>query len=246
MSNIVAIVQARMGSERLPGKSLKKIGNDSVCSKIIKRLSFSKVINKIIFAIPNTKKDDVLEAELKKYDCLVFRGSQSNVLERFFKAASFALADIVIRLTGDCPLIDAGIVDDAINFYLSNQDKYDYVSNGIEKRSFARGFDCEVFSFDVLKQAYQNVEKDYEKEHVTPYIYQNKDKFKTYDIIAPCELNRPDYRICIDTAEDFLLVSKIFEAFKGRDDMTAGEIVEFLDERPELVRINESIVQKKV
>jgi len=243
MKKISVIVQARMGSSRLPGKSLKKIGNDFIVEKVIKRLLLCKEVNDIIFAIPDSKKDDVLEDMLKKNNVKVSRGSEDDVLDRYYQAASSFNCDIIVRITADCPLIDPALIDAAVGFYKKNN--YDYVSNSLE-RSYPRGFDCEVFSMKVLEISWRQAKNKHEREHVTPYIYLNPDKFNIYKITAPKELLRPDYRICVDTEEDFLLIKNIFDFFGQRDNMTAHEIVKLLDERPDLVSINRHVEQKKL
>ncbi len=243
MKNIIVIVQARMGSTRLPGKTLKKIGKDTVAEKLIKRLRLCKNISNFVFAIPDLKIDDPLAENLKKNKVGFCRGSEEDVLDRFYKTALKFKPDVVIRVTADCPLFEPFILDEMVEFYLNHN--YDYVSN-ILVRSYPRGFDCEIFSFDVLKQAWAEAKNKDHREHVTPYIYLNKDKFTIFDKIAPDNIKRPDYRICIDTHDDFNMVSKIFEYFNGRYDMTAQEIVDFLDEHPEIVEMNRHIEQKKL
>ncbi|MFH1155867.1 MAG: glycosyltransferase family protein [Pseudomonadota bacterium] len=240
---IAVIIQARMGSSRLPGKSLKKIGPDYLIEKLIKRLSLSSRVTKIIFAVPDKPMDDPLAQVLSNNKVLFYRGSEDDVLDRYYQAARVFKADTVIRVTGDCPLIDPGIVDGIIGFYLEADGAYDYVSNSVT-RSYPRGFDCEVFSFSVLEEIWEKADKPHEREHVTPYIYQHPDAFRIYHRVAPESLFRPDYRICVDTLEDLSLVDKIFDHFNGRNDMNAKEIVDLLDSRPDLVGINSHIVQK--
>jgi spore coat polysaccharide biosynthesis protein SpsF len=243
MKNILAIVQARMGSSRLPGKSIKTIGNNTLIEKVIKRLQLSKKINNIALAVPNTEKDKILADIAKNNNIQVYMGSENNVLDRYYQTALQFKGDVILRITGDCPLIDASLIDELLEIYLASD--YDYVSNHVEQE-FPRGFDCEIFSFEVLKQMHDNAKEDYEKEHVTPYIYLNPDKFTIFHKKANKDFYRPDYRICVDTKEDFELICKIYKTFNDRIDISASEIIKLLDEHPELTAINKHIEQKKL
>jgi len=247
MSRFVCIVQARMGSTRLPGKVMKKIMGETILYYIIERLKQSKLIDTILIATSRNQIDNVILEEAKRLNVDCFRGSEDDVLSRYYNAAQTYNAENIVRITGDCPLIDPKMIDEIIGFYLENND-LDLITNAgpiIEKRTFPRGLDVEVLSFNVLKMAYENAKDDYQREHVTPYIYENSDKFRIFYYTAEGKMNRPDIRITIDTEEDFKLISKIIENYKNLN-FNSEEIVDFLDKNPELLMINQHVKQKKI
>ena len=177
---IGVIIQARVGSSRLPKKVLRPILGKTALEREIERVKKSTLCQKIILAIPEDKSDDILEKVAKKAGVLVFRGSQDDVLDRFYQAAKvFNLKDIV-RLTGDCPLFDWEICDEVISFYLKN--KFDYVSN-VRPPTFPDGLDIEVFSFKALEKMWQNAKLKSEREHVTPYIASHPEIFKIGNLV---------------------------------------------------------------
>ena len=211
MKHITAIIQARVGSKRLRGKILKKIKGKEILSLLLSRLSKSKLIRDIIIAIPITKENDKLATFLKKKQLKVYRGSENDVLKRYYMCAKKFSVQNILRITSDCPLIDPKLVDKIGKIYLSN--KYDYVSN-VEKRSFPDGMDIEFFNFKTLKKAFLNSISDYDKEHVTKYILRS-DKFKKYNYHD--NKNFSHLRITLDRVEDFNLIKKIFYNFKNYD-----------------------------
>ena len=238
--DVIAIVQARMGSTRLPGKVLKKINNRFVLDYVIERLKFSDKINDVILATTKDKKDDVLETYAIEREVRYFRGSEEDVLSRYYHAAKKYGGEIIVRITSDCPLIDPEIVDNVINKHIDN--KADYTSNVI-KRTYPRGLDTEVFNFDVLSEAYKNANEKYQHEHVTSYMIEHPEKFKLQNIEAKGKLKRPDIRITVDTKEDFELIKKIILHFNNLNFKT-DDIIGFLDRNPELIEINKNIIQK--
>ena len=167
MSKIIAIVQARMDSTRFPKKVLSKINNHTLIEILLKRLSRSKLINQIILATTISQNDDLLQNHVEEIGFNVFRGDVENVLKRYYDAATKYNADIIVRITGDCPLIDSSIVDKVISLFLDNN--VDYAANTYPP-SFPDGLDVSVFSYQSLKDAFTNAKSDHEKEHVTPYL----------------------------------------------------------------------------
>ena len=207
---ITAIVQARIGSNRLRGKVIKKINGTEIILLLLKRLSLAKEISNIIVAIPSKKQDDILYKILKKNNFKVFRGSEKNVLSRYYECAKQNSAHHILRITGDCPLVDPKLVDKLSKIYKKNS--FDYVSN-IEKSSFPDGMDIEIFSFKSLEFANLNLKSPYDKEHVTKYFLRS-DKFKKYNYH-----DKQDYsnlRMTLDTSSDFELIKKIFNRFKNK------------------------------
>jgi len=240
--NVVAIIQARIGSTRLPGKVLKKIQDKVVLDYVIDRLKTCKNIDEIVLAITTNKNDDVLEKYAKNKKINFIRGSEEDVLSRYYEAAKKFNAEVIVRITSDCPLIDPKIVDEVIKKHIESD--ADYTANTI-KRTYPRGFDVEVFNFDILERTYRNANAKYHREHVTPYIREHPEKFKLQNIEAPDKIKRPDIRITVDTEKDFELIKKIISHFDNIE-FTAEDIVDFLNINPKLLEINKNIKQKEV
>lgn len=233
-----------MGSERLPGKIMKVVKDKTILEHVVERVSQAKLIDEIIIATTTNQADDEIEALCKKLSIKLFRGNEHDVLSRYYFAAKQNNIDNIIRITSDCPLIDPFIIDEVINVY--NQNSYDIVTNAgadSASRTFPRGLDTEIFSFDMLEKAYENAEKDYQKEHVTPYIYENSDKAFFYKNA----IDHSNYRWTLDTPEDFDLIGKIYDLlYNGEHDFYTNDIIKLFLEKPELNKINEHIEQKKL
>lgn len=241
---VVCIVQARFGSTRLPGKVLKEISGKSVLEHDINRIKLVKSIDEIIIATTTEPQDNKIVNEAERLSIKYFRGSEKDVLSRYYHAAKTNNADIVVRITSDCPCLDYNIINEMINMFIirNRVEKCDYLSNCIE-RTFPRGYDCEVFSFEVLEEAFMKADKDYEREHVTPYIYNNRYNLVHYK-------NNEDYskyRLTLDTEEDFEVINKVYEAlFSEHEYFGIEETISFLKQNPEIVKINEEVEQKKL
>lgn len=244
---IGAIIQARISSTRLPEKVLKELpcNNGITClEQVIRRLKKSKRLNKIIIAITKETEDNSITNISKKEDVQYFRGSKEDVLSRYYFAAKENNIDLIVRVTSDCPCIDAQIVDIVISKHLKIN--VDYTSNSL-KRTYPHGLDVEVFNFNSLEKAYKNATKDYEKEHVTPYINRNPQIFKINEIKAPKELYAPDIRITLDTEEDYALLCAVFEYLYPKNKyFNAYDIVNLFKEKPWLKLINKKVMQKKI
>ncbi|GAA0434774.1 hypothetical protein GCM10008983_09180 [Lentibacillus halophilus] len=242
---ITAIVQARMGSTRLSGKVMKELKGNTILSHVIQRLKQAKLIDDIIIATTEHSSDNVIEREAEQNGVRVTRGSEQDVLERYYNAAKGNNTDVIVRITSDCPLIDPFIVDEMIKFYLEND--YSLVTNAgaeYQQRTFPRGMDTEVFSFEVLEDAYVNGEKEYQREHVTPYIYEQEGNSIHY---FKNDRDFSDYRLTLDTEEDFQLITEIYnKLYTGNHDFYLNDIVNLLKKEPKLYDINAHIEQKKV
>ena len=215
--NIVAIVQARMGSSRMPGKVLQKIIDTPMIEILFDRLSHSKKINKIILATTTNHNDDLLVRYIKQINYDVFRGSEIDVLDRYFRAAEKENADVIVRITGDCPLVDSDLVDQLITGFLEKA--ADYASNR-EPATYPDGLDIEVFTRKVLEETKNNARSSFEKEHVTPYIINSK-KFSKYYLTSEEDLSKE--RWTVDEPEDLLLVSEIFKYFYPKTNFSWNE-----------------------
>lgn len=241
----VCIIQARMGSTRLPGKVMLDLCGKTVLEHVIQRVKRVKNIDEIVIATTTDKKDDVIIEEALKCGAKVFRGSEEDVLSRYYYSAKENEADIIIRITSDCPLIDPEVANDVIDFYFRNMDKFDYVSNTLE-RTFPRGLDTEVFSFKVLEKAFNEATLQRDREHVTPYIWDNPNMFS-----LGCYKNDVDYskyRWTLDTEEDFELIRRIYKELfcMKNNDFSMEDILKVYENNKELIEINKDIKQKKI
>lgn len=241
---ICVIIQARITSTRLAAKVLMDICGKPIIYHIIERLKHCKKIDDIILAIPDTNKNIILEEYAKIIGCHCVRGSETDVLSRYFEAAKqFNVTDI-IRVTADCPLIDPVLVDFMVEYYLT--EKVDYVAIDVDQY-YPRGLDAEIFSFETLKRINMEAHQNYEREHVTPYIYRHPELFTIKFLEAEKKLTRPEIRLTIDTQEDFNLVNEIFKNLYSENKIFLTEdVIDFLDSHPELLLINKEITQKKL
>jgi spore coat polysaccharide biosynthesis protein SpsF len=240
----VAIIQARMGSTRLPGKILKDIKGQPMLWHVIDRVNYSNLIDKIVIATTDNKEDDKIENFCKTNDINFYRGNQEDVLDRYYQTARIYQADLIIRITSDCPLIDPSIIDKIIEHYLNNKEKVDYVSNILE-RTYPRGMDVEVFSFRTLETAWQKAEQQYQREHVTPYICKNPDTFTMSHVKNEIDLSI--LRLTVDEEKDLELVRGIYKKLYNKNTVFYLEdIVKLFEEYPELKLINEEVKQKSI
>ncbi len=230
--NIVAIVQARQTSTRFPNKVLKKINNIPLIKILLARLSKSKKINEIVLSIPDNKKNLKLYKQATSWHETIYKGEEKNVLKRYYETAKKYNADIILRVTGDCPLIDPILADQLINFY--KKKKVDYVSNNLTA-TFPHGLDMEVFNFRSLKAAHLRSTKKYQKEHVTYYITENK-KFKKANFIS--NINYSNQRWTIDKKEDLRLVSLIVNNYYPDIYFSWKKVIKYIKENNHLYKIN--------
>ena len=205
--NVTAIIQARMGSTRFPGKVMKKIGEKSLLGIILFRLSKSTFINKIVLATTQEAADDVLAIWAARTGIGCFRGSTDDVLERFYKAATEFDSDIIVRVTADDPFKDPEVIDRAIRLLLEK--RVDYCSNTILP-TFPEGLDIEVFTREALNKAAENATSASDREHVTPYIWRNTDLFKSHNFLS--EIDFSAYSLTVDTKREFQLADRLFQA----------------------------------
>ncbi len=239
---IGAVVVARMNSSRLAGKSLAMIEGRSALEWIIRRLRRSRHIQRIVVATTTGGADDAIVKEAERLGCAVFRGSQDDVLGRVVGAIQSAKLDIVVHITGDCPLTDPALADACIEAYQSSD--VDYVS--IDLDAHPDGLDVEVFGADTLAKVEASFTDPWIREHVTLPLYTMPERFTALKLSARAELSRPDYRICVDTAADLELVQRIFaELLRVREAFDAADVVRLLDARPDLIAINASIKETK-
>ena len=238
----VAIIQARMSSTRLPGKVLKDLAGEPMLVRVINRTSRAKTIDEVVIGTTTNLADDPIVRLCEERGWLVFRGSEDDVLDRYYQAALARKADAVVRITSDCPLIEPEIIDRVVREFLSHLPQIAYVSNGLE-RTFPRGLDVEVMLFSALEKAWREDHNPAWREHVTPYIYRNPDRFRAFNVA-----NDIDYsymRWTVDTEEDLAFVRKIYGHFEG-DAFGWIDVIMLLDKHPEWLQINQHIQQKVV
>lgn len=233
------ILQARMNSERLPGKVMKLIGGIPIIGILIKRLKQSDL--PIILATSTNKENDELVEYAKSLDVLIYRGSEDNVLERYYLAAKSVDAQTIIRVTGDNPLLDGKFLRENVNYYYNINDERAYLSTGLSQ-SFPLGISVEIFSFSLLEEALNNAVHPGEFEHVTPYMHQNKPGNINIIEVTRKE-KRYHYRLTVDTPDDFLLNQKLIEEFQC-DQLNMDEIIKVLDENQGLSQLNHTSIQK--
>jgi spore coat polysaccharide biosynthesis protein SpsF len=233
---VIAIIQARMTSTRLPGKVLMEVNGTPLLSYMIGRLKKSKLINKFVIATTINKEDDPIVAFCESQQIDFYRGSENDVLDRYFQVALKHKADTVVRVTSDCPLIDPEIIDKTIQLY--NDENVDYAANTVppEKSQFPDGSDVEVFSFDALQRSWSETTDLKDREHVTFYLWKRKMNFKT--IMLDNEHDWGKYRITVDYKEDLDLVRKIVKKLKDNNlDGSTKKIIEII-ESEKLFKIN--------
>ncbi len=239
---IVAIIQARMGSTRLPGKVLMPLCGKSVLAHTIDRVKSCSLITQTVVATTTLSRDQAIIEESKKLGIEVFEGSEDDVLSRYYHAASAFKADIVIRITSDCPLIDPKVIEKTVRFFLNGQ--FDYVSD-VLTRSYPRGMDTEVFSFKALSEAFHEAVESHEREHVTPFIYKQPQRYKLGNVSYHEDQSR--HRWTLDTPEDYELICRIAELLYPKNQMfTMEEILDLFEKYPDLFVINAHISQKEI
>lgn len=241
--NIIGIVQARMGSTRLPGKAFLDICGEPMLARVMARCQRAKTLNRVVVATTTEPDDNILCDLCTARDWPYYRGSQEDVLDRYYQAAKQYQADVVVRITSDCPVIDPDVIDLTVGEFLRLQPDCDYVSNSEPPRQFPRGLDVEVFHFRALEQAWHEARDPAFREHVTLYIYRHPEKFRVVPILADRDYSHQ--RWTVDTPEDRALILKLFEHF-GHDRFGWRDILAVLEQHPEWMKINRHIRQKAV
>ena len=240
MSKVVAIIQARMGSARLPGKTLAKILDQPMIDILLSRVCESKRIHQIVVATTTEQRDNILHDHLSLNEKIrIFRGSEDDLLDRYYQCALLYKADVIVRITADDPLKDAEIIDEAIELFEQKQ-PLDYCSNCLEA-SYPEGLDVEVFSFDALEKAFKNAVLPSEREHLTPYITNNPSIFRLHNFRYKDDLS--NWRWTVDKPEDLDFVRFIFKNFKNDLNVSYKDVIEYCLKNPEIVAINQGTIR---
>src|SRR3989344_3091478 len=246
---VVAIIQARMGSSRLPGKVMAPIIGKPMLWHVVNRVKRSKLVYKVVVATSTRLEDKKIVEFCKKNGVDAFIGPEKNVLKRYYLAAKQYRADVIVRITADCPLIDPKIVEKSIRTFFKRNFDYLAILTGAgslksKDKKYPDGMDCEVFSFQSLEKAYREATSNKEREHVTVYIWRNPHKFKIGKLESTVDCS--DIRLVVDTKEDFLLVRKIYsKLYKKTPNFGLEEILSLFKKKPELLKINRLNIGKE-
>ncbi|AII50406.1 cytidylyltransferase domain-containing protein [Hymenobacter sp. APR13] len=241
MKNVGIISQARMTSTRLPGKVLRPVAGQPLLLHHVQRLQASSL--PLYLATTTNATDDVLAEFGAAHQLPCTRGPEDDVLARYQQCATAHNLDVIVRVTSDCPLLDGALVADAVRAYLAADNPRLYLSNVLE-RTFPRGFDFEVFSRELLEEAAAQATLPSDREHVTPYIHQNRSGRVQFQHVRRAE-DRSAYRLTVDTADDFELIRQLIEDYAAAA-ISTDSLIALLDAHPELVALNAHIEQKKL
>jgi len=241
-TKVVAILQARMGSSRLPGKVLMDLGGQPVLAWAVKRLRRATTLDDLVVATSTNPADDAVEAFAKEWGVACFRGSEDDVLDRYYRAAQQHDADVVVRVTGDDPLIDPDVVDRVVTVFLQHQPEIAYASNIHPRRTFPRGQDTEVFSFEALERAWREDRDPRLREHVTQYMVRHPELFPASNVENEEDLSF--MRWALDTDRDLEFLRTVCAHVD--DGIPWQEIVTVIMENPQWLELNRDVVQKKI
>lgn len=219
------------------------LAGETVLQRVVERVRRFTLVDEVIVATSDLRADNAVVAECARIDVEKFRGSESDVLDRFAGAARATDAAVCVRLTADCPLLDPGVSDSIISVFHEADAAVDYASNKIPQ-SFPRGLDTEVFSRDALDRAAREAREPYERAHVTPYIYRHPERFSLISVTS--DIDRADWRWTIDSAEDLEFVREIYRRLGGVVDFSWHDVVALLEEEPSLMWINAGVQQKDI
>jgi len=244
-NKVVASIQVRFGSSRLPGKVLKKICGKPMLLLMLERLSKCELLDEIIIATTHNKNDDPIFELVKKHGYKVFRGSEFNCLDRHYQAVKNSGAEFICKITSDCPLIDPKIIDKVIRYFLENKNRFDYVSN-VHPTTYPDGLDVEMFSMTSLEKTWKEAKSKEEKEHTTTYMWKNPSIFRIGSIVMPKGENLfKKERWTVDYHEDFEFVKAIYEnLYDDGKIFLMDEILGFLMKRKDIKKINHHLVEK--
>jgi glutamate-1-semialdehyde aminotransferase/spore coat polysaccharide biosynthesis protein SpsF (cytidylyltransferase family)/predicted dehydrogenase len=234
---VVAIIQARMGSSRLPGKSLAEIENRPMLWHVIRRVKRATLVDRVVVATSTASADDAIEKMCQENGVPCHRGSENDVLDRYYHAARAEKAAQVVRITADCPLIDPELIDRVVRRF--QRGDLDYASNAMV-RSYPDGLDTEIFSFSALERAWHDATKASEREHVTPYL--RSEKFRTANVETDSMSLYPHYRWTVDEVEDLEFIRAVYKAFREKESFGMKDILELIEKNPGLEKMNSDIV----
>jgi spore coat polysaccharide biosynthesis protein SpsF len=237
---IVTVIQARTGSTRLPNKILLPLSDKPLLYRIYERVNASKLKGTIVITTTDESSDDVVENFCIENSLNCFRGHPTDLLDRHYWATKFFNADTVVKIPSDCPLIDPHVIDKVLKFYLDNSDQYDFVSN-LHPPSYPDGNDVEIMSFETLENAWLNAKRELEREHTTPFIWENPDMFRIGNVVWETGLDYSmTHRFTIDYKADYEFIKRVYDELYHKN-MRFGlnDILSLLEKKPEIKKINE-------
>lgn len=238
---VAVIIEVRMTSRRLPGKHLLSINGEMMISRLIRRVKSISGIDKIILATTTNNSDDVFDTIAKEHSVDIYHGSESDVMGRVLDAALHFNVDVICEVTGDCPIIDVNLTEEAVKVFLANN--YDYINNGLT--GLPDGLACQVFSTKALKKSYGQVTSKLDKEHVTSNFKRNPQIFSTLYIQTPHYLSWPSLSLSLDERDDFEVLSEVIQSLESTDSLFGTEkVINFFKSRPDLVEKNAKIYRK--
>lgn len=242
---VVAIIQARMASSRLPGKVLEDIHGQPMLARVVERAKKATTLDRVVVATTTDPSDQALVELCEARGYSFYRGHPTDVLDRYFQAARKFDAEVIVRLTGDCPLIDPAVIDQTVRVFLESSPALDFATNRfIDDRTFPIGLDTEVCSAAALQQAWEHADQAHQREHVMPYLYEVAGRFRTHHLRTS-----PSYgslRWTVDTPDDLAFVRQIYANFGGGDGFSWLDVLQALEEHPELARLNAAVRRKEL
>jgi spore coat polysaccharide biosynthesis protein SpsF len=238
---VVAIIQARTGSTRLPRKVLREIGGATMLDRVVRRTKRASQLSEVVVATTVEPDDDAIVTECDRLGVQVFRGSEDDVLDRYYHAAMTFKAEAVVRITSDCPLIDSSVIDEVVRAF--SGETPDYASNSLT-RTYPRGLDVEVMTMEALARAWNEATEPYHRVHVTPYLYQHPDVFRLLSLKAEADYSH--LRWTVDTPEDLELVRSIYERLGNDDSFGWRSVLTLLADEPSLSELNRHVPQKSL
>lgn len=240
---VVAIIQARMASSRLPGKVLAEIAGEPMLLHVVSRARRAQSLQEVVVATTTDRSDDPVAALCAARSVRFTRGHPTDVLDRYYQAAREFGAEVIVRLTGDCPLIDPGLVDETVYAFLRADPPVDFAANRIPgDRTYPIGLDTEVCSFAALEAAWRNADQPYQREHVMPYLYETPGRFRFLHLKHARDLGH--LRWTVDTPEDLEFVRQVFARLGDRRDFGWRDVLALVEREPELSRINADVKHK--
>lgn len=240
---IVAVIQARMGSSRLPGKVMLDIVGRPMLSHVVRRARLAKVIDRVVVATSDEAADDPIQAFCRSEGVDSYRGDPTDVLDRVYRASRAHHADVVVRITADCPLLDPSLVDQAVLALVNGGDAVDFVANRLPyDRTYPIGLDVETCRIRDLESVWREANEPYQREHVMPFFYENPDRFRVKLLHA--EADYGNLRWTVDSPEDLRLIREIYKRFSPRLDFGWREVLDLVHQEPSLLEINANVRHK--
>jgi spore coat polysaccharide biosynthesis protein SpsF len=240
---VIAIVQARMGSTRLPGKVLLNIEGEPMLAWVVERVSLAMTVDDVVVATTTDPEDDAIVEFCGRRSYALYRGAATDVLDRYWEAAKAHDAEIIVRITADCPLIDPGLIDKTVDALLTKVPMADFSANRLPwERTYPIGLDVEVCTFEALQTAWNEAVEPHQREHVMPYLYEHPERFHILHVKA--ERDFGDLRWTVDTPDDLRFVREIAKRLPNYIDFSWSDVLRIVNENPELVEINQQVQHK--